>query len=150
MISHEVYLSSLQLNQTYWACADGCADEPVQLLFIPSGRLQLSTLELVGRDQIERFFTDRASDNQKSGRTTRHFSSGFTPEMVGSERLLVKSLVMVFAGSGALPLPSESPSTIADVEDVLVLSANGQWLFESRLIKPVFVGSSAAKFAQRT
>lgn len=150
MISHEVYLSSLQLNQTYWACADGSADKAVQFLFMPTARLQLGALELVGRDQIERFFTERASENQKSGRITRHFSSGFAPEVLSSERLFVKSLVMVFAGSGALPLPSDTPSTIADVEDVLVLSATGEWLFESRLIKPVFVGASAAKFAQRT
>jgi len=140
----------LQLNQNYWACADASTDNAVQFLFTPDGRLQLGALDLVGRDQIEGFFTDRASENQKSGRITRHFSSGFTPEAVSSERLIAKSLVMVFAGSGALPLPSESPSTIADVEDVLVLSANGQWLFESRLIKPVFVGATAAKFAQRT
>ena len=27
MISHEIYLFSLQLNQAYWACADGTADK---------------------------------------------------------------------------------------------------------------------------
>lgn len=150
MISPEILLTPLQLNQRYWAGADAATDVAVHRLFSPAGRLQLGALNLVGRDRIERFFADRASENQQSGRTTRHFSSGFTPEAVGSERLLVKSLVMVFAGSGALPLPSEPPSTIADVEDVLVLSANGQWLFESRLITPVFVSASAATFAQRT
>ena len=150
MISPEIYLSSLHLNQTYWACADGSADKAVQFLFIPNGRLQLGALELVGRDQIERFFTDRACENQKLARITRHFSSGFAPEVLSVGRLLVKSLVMVFAGSGSLPLPSDTPSTIADVEDVMVLSPTGEWLFESRLIRPVFVGTSAAKFAQRT
>lgn len=150
MISSEIHLSSLHLNQTYWACADGRADKAVQLLFTPTGRLQLGALDLVGRDQIEKFFTERTRKNQSSGRITRHFSSGFAPEVVSSERMLVRSVVMVFAGSGSLPLPSDTPSTIADVDDVLVLSATGEWLFESRLIRPIFVGASAAKFAQRT
>lgn len=150
MISPEMHLSPLHLNQTYWACADGSADKAVQLLFTPNGTLQLGALELVGRDQIEKFFTERTRQSQTSGRITRHFSSGFAPEVTSSERVLVRSVVMVFAGSGSLPLPSDTPSTIADVEDVLVLSATGEWLFESRLIKPIFVGASAAKFAQRT
>lgn len=150
MISHEIYLLSLQLNQAYWACADGTADQVVQNLFAPSGRLQLGSLELTGQDQIERFFTERSLANEESGRITRHFSSGFTPVAESSERLRVKSLVMVFAGTGVLPLPSDVPSTIADVEDVLVLTSAGEWLFESRVIKPVFVGAAAAKFAQQS
>lgn len=150
MISHEIYLFSLQLNQAYWACADGTADKAVQQLFVPSGRLQLGSLELAGRDQIERFFKERSLANHESGRITRHFSSGFTPVAESSQRLRVKSLAMVFAGTGALPLPSDVPSTIADVEDVLVLTSTGDWLFESRVIKPVFVGAAAAKFAQRS
>ena len=150
MISHEIYLLSLQLNQAYWACADGTADKTAHQLFVPNGRLQLGSLELAGRDQIERFFIERSLANHDSGRVTRHFSSGFIPVAESSERLRVKSLAMVFAGTGALPLSSDLPSTIADVEDVLVLASTGDWLFESRVIKPVFVGAAAAKFAQRS
>lgn len=150
MISHEIYLFSLQLNQAYWACADGTADKTAHQLFVPNGRLQLGSLELAGRDQIERFFIERSLANHDSGRVTRHFSSGFIPVAESSERLRVNSLAMVFAGTGALPLSSDLPSTIADVEDVLVLASTGDWLFESRVIKPVFVGAAAAKFAQRS
>ena len=150
MISHEIYLFSLQLTHAYWACADGTADKAAHQLFVPNGRLQLGSLELAGRDQIERFFIERSLANHDSGRVTRHFSSGFIPVAESSERLRVNSLAMVFAGTGALPLSSDLPSTIADVEDVLVLASTGDWLFESRVIKPVFVGAAAAKFAQRS
>lgn len=66
MISHEIYLFSLQLNQAYWACADGTADKAAHQLFVPNGRLQLGSLELAGRDQIERFFKERSLANHES------------------------------------------------------------------------------------
>ncbi|NQD92831.1 hypothetical protein HP532_09240 [Pseudomonas sp. CrR25] len=148
MVSLEDFLHLSWLNNTYWAIADQCSSVPVSYLFSDSARLQLGSLDLQGPDAIHHFFIQRQLQNKQVERVTRHVSSGFLPAYQDQKCVVARSVVVVFAGSGSRPIPSDSPSTIADVEDVFVRDDGGQWLFQRRVVKPVFVGASAANFAR--
>jgi hypothetical protein len=148
MVSLEDFLSLSWLNNTYWAVADQCSNVPVEYLFSDSSRLQLGSLDLQGPEAIRQFFIQRERQNEQAERVTRHVSSGFLPAYQDPNSVVAKSLVVVFAGSGQRPIPSGSPSTIADVEDFFVRDDGGQWLFQSRVVTPIFVGASAASFAR--
>ncbi|TWC27953.1 hypothetical protein FBY03_14214 [Pseudomonas sp. SJZ079] len=148
MVSFEDFLSLSLLNSAYWAIADGCSEQPVETLFARAAHLKLGSVDLRGGEAIHLFFSQRALKNEQSARVTRHISSAFVPAEYAGDVVSVRSTVAVFAGNGELPIPSDVPSTIADVEDVFVRSDDGKWLFQSRFISPIFVGASAAAFAR--
>ncbi|WP_321821582.1 MULTISPECIES: nuclear transport factor 2 family protein [unclassified Burkholderia] len=147
-ISFADYQALTNLDASYWAIADGRHHIGAEKLFIAEGVLTLGNLELQGRDAIAKFFADRETQNKASGRVTRHVAGPRTVELTGAESAVLRSVVLVFAGSGELPLEAGVPSTIADVTDHCVKHDKNSWLFQSRIVKPVFVGAGAAKFAR--
>jgi hypothetical protein len=72
-----------------------------------------------------------------------------TINLLSRERVEARSVVVVFAGCGSLPLPSDVPSTLADVEDIYTRCSDGEWRFQKRAISPVFIGPAAASFARK-
>lgn len=148
MISFEDFHSLMRLDAAYWARADKRIDVPPESLFAETGSLTLGSLELQGRQAIAKFFDARDRQNADSQRITRHVASGLTIESSRPDSVILRSVVLVFAGLGDLPLEAGVPSTIADVSDVCAKGSDGAWLFERRIVKPVFVGAGAAKFAR--
>ena len=142
------YQALINLDSAYWAIADAEHQAGAEKLFIPEGVLTLGKLELQGRDAIAKFFTEREAQNKQSGRVTRHVAGSRSVELTGADSAVLRSVVLVFAGSGELPVEAGAPSTIADVTDHCVRHHNNFWLFQSRVVKPVFVGAGAAKFAR--
>ncbi|MFP3556750.1 nuclear transport factor 2 family protein [Paraburkholderia sp. SIMBA_049] len=148
MASPSDTLSLMSLDATYWACADCRNAIDAETLFIEDGILQLGSMALKGRQAIRDFFAARNEENVRSKRHTRHVVSGLDVSVHDAEHATLDSVVAVFAGHGELPIASDVPSTIADVNDVCVRGPEGEWLFERRIIRPVFVGPAAAKFAR--
>ncbi|UVK83101.1 hypothetical protein LOY46_26880 [Pseudomonas sichuanensis] len=148
MISYEDFLSLCLLNSTYWSIADGCSEQRIETLFAKAAHLRLGAVDLRGKEAIQLFFAERALQNERNGRITRHISSAFAPYEDAEGVVSARSTVAVFAGNGDRPIPSEVPSTIADVVDVFIRNDDGQLVFQSRLISPVFIGASAAAFAR--
>lgn len=147
-ISFADYQALTNLDAVYWAIADGQHQAGAEMLFIPEGVLTLGKLELQGRDAIAKFFTEREAQNKQSDRATRHVAGSRSVELTGKASAVLRSVVLVFAGSGELPLEAGAPSTIADVMDHCVRHHDNAWLFQSRIVKPIFVGAGAAKFAR--
>lgn len=141
-------LALQRLASRYWALADGTEEFAIAELFTADGVLELGSLRLEGVDAIDRFFVEREKANKAAGRVTRHFASGFLMIALSSESVRVRSTVIVHAGNGELPIEVSLPSGIADFEDICVRSANGDWLYRSRVGRTVFVGASAASFAR--
>lgn len=149
MISVDDFLAISRLDNRYWASADMRSDEPAESLFTPTGVLKLASLELEGKEAIGRFFVLRQEQQVSTSRHTRHLGSGMTINPLSRERVTARSVVVVFAGCGALPLQSDVPSTLADVEDIYMRCSDGEWRFEKREISPIFVGPAAASFARK-
>lgn len=148
-IGFEDFILINSLDNRYWECADLVSDEQVQLLFLEDALLQLGSLKLIGRLDIQNFFKNRAQKNHLDLRITRHISSGFTLQMINANEVKAFSKIMVFSGNGELlPLSIELPSTLADVEDLFFKNDEGVWHIAKRIISPVFVGSGAPNFTQ--
>jgi hypothetical protein len=135
-------------NADYWSRVDQRQDAAVDELYTEDGVLTAGSMTLSGRQAIREFFERRNTEQLKTGRLTRHLHSNLELVSDTAGRVVSRSLIVVFAGAGELPLPSASPSTIADVEDVCVRAADGSLRFERRVLKPIFVGAGAAAFTR--
>lgn len=142
------YQEIAALNADYWARVDQRVEAPVAELYVVDGQFIAGSLELTGQPAIAQFFAERNRAQLESGRMTRHLHVNLHVDADGAAPASCRSTVVVFAGVGQVPLPMEGPSTIADVEDVLVRDTDGQWRFVSRRLTPVFVGPNAAAFVR--
>lgn len=136
-----------QLAAAYWFCAD-VSQEGIGDLFAEDAVLILGSLELSGRVAIETFFREREASMRAAGRTTRHAPCSFFVTAMDEASARVRSTVLVFAGSGSLPLPAAVPTGIADFTDVCVRDDSGRWLFAKREGRTVFIGPDAPSFAR--
>lgn len=91
------------LNADYWLRVDQRRDLPVAELYVENGRFTAGSLALIGRDAIAEFFTDRNRQQLAAGRRTRHLHVNLNVETVGANRVVCRSTVMVFAGTGDVP-----------------------------------------------
>lgn len=142
-------LSELQqLAAAYWTCADAPASAGIGELFTEEAVLTLGSLTLTGRAAIEDFFRSREESMRTAQRTTRHVGCNLLVTAATEGRVQMRSTVLVYSGTGVLPLPATAPSGIADFEDTCVRSASGRWQFERRIAHTVFIGPGAATFAR--
>ncbi len=137
-----------QLANRYWAMADLLEDAPLAELFEDDAVFDLGTLKLEGLAAIEAFFADRANGMRESERTTRHVATNFLARPGSPGRVRVRSIALVYAANGALPLEAAAPSGIADFEDVCLRQSDGSWRYHYRSGRTVFVGPNAASFAR--
>jgi hypothetical protein len=148
MIATEDMIALQQLEASYWALADGTEKVAINDLFHEDGVLELGALKLEGADAIAAFFEERAVSGRASDRITRHFATNFIAVRLDENSIRLRSNVMVFSGSGALPLDAGPPSNIGDFEAVCVRSVAGHWRFLRKTGRTIFVGPGAAKFAR--
>ena len=141
-------LALQRLAADYWAIADGKSADSAGALFTANGRLILGPKRIEGRGAIDAFFAARADDHAAKMRHTRHFAPNprYTPLDAHSVR--VESSVIVFSGTGTLPLAADAPSAIGDFTDLCVRDPSGRWLFEERAACSIFVGGDAPTFAR--
>jgi len=137
-----------QLANRYWAMADLLEDVPLADLFERDAAFDLGALKLEGLAAIEAFFTDRAKGMRESERTTRHVAANFLALPDGPDRVRIRSIALVYAANGSLPLEAAAPSGIADFEDVCRRQSDGSWRYHHRTGRTVFVGPNAASFAR--
>jgi hypothetical protein len=142
-----VIVALQQLCAAYWLCADDLTPG-IDTLFTEDGGLTLGSLALTGRPAIREFFRQRAETMRTAGRTTRHAACTFLVTPTADGRATIRSTVLVFSGTGPLPLPAAAPSGIADFTDLCVRNAAGCWQFASRVGRTVFIGAEAPSFAR--
>jgi len=142
-----VVVALQQLCAAYWLCADDLTPG-IEMLFTDDGELTLGSLALTGRPAIRGFFRQREETMRTAGRTTRHAACTFLVTPTADGRATIRSTVLVFSGTGALPLPAAAPSGIADFTDVCVRNDAGHWQFASRVGRTVFIGAEAPSFAR--
>jgi hypothetical protein len=148
MIATEDMIGLQQLEASYWTLADGTEKVAIGDLFHEDGVLELGALKLEGADAIAAFFEERAASERASDRTTRHFATNFIAVPLDENSVRLRSNVMVFSGSGTLPLDAGAPSNIGDFEAVCVKSIAGHWRFLHKSGRTIFVGRGAPKFAR--
>jgi hypothetical protein len=136
------------LANRYWWMTDGGLELAVEQLFMNDATLELGDLRLSGISAIAEFFRHRAEDYAAQARTTRHFATNFLVSPLGGDRAQVRSLVVLYAGNGAIPLRPGPPSAIADFLDVCVRDDERGWLYQSRRAETIFAGEGMPSFVQ--
>jgi SnoaL-like domain len=142
-----VAIALQQLCAAYWRCADESPDG-IGDLFTADGVLTLGSLALTGRAAIERFFHERDASMRADGRTTRHAACNFLLTALDGGKATIESTVLVYSGTGALPLQVTLPAGIADFSDVCLRDTAGRWRFASRHGRTVFTSPAAPSFAR--
>src|SRR5687767_164312 len=118
-----------QLAADYWARADWDPSVKMETLFTDDAVLVLGALHLDGRTAIDKFFRDRDATHLAAQRITRHLGCNFRATPIDDSHALVRTTVLVYAGTGELPLPSGPPTGLADFEDICVRATTRPWLF---------------------
>lgn len=142
----------VQLNELlseYWARVDRLSTAPVSELYAPSGEMRIGSLHKAGRTEIAQFFKERNESEILNKRNTRHTFSNVRVEWINAGRVIVLSLVIVYAAIGEMPLATvTAPATIADFTDICVRDDSGSWKIESKTANVLFTGAGAANFVR--
>jgi hypothetical protein len=135
----------------YWASVDRVADarRAAASFFTESGEMQLGSLHVRGREQLEAFFAARDAREIANRRSTRHFTVNFRVHEAAEGGVTIAALVLVHSGIGDWPLTSAPPSAVGDFTFICVRDGDG-WLFETVSGNSVFVGEGAPGFAKTT
>jgi hypothetical protein len=110
--------------------------------------LELGTLKLEGREGIDAFFADRNAGKAATARITRHVCGPLALRPKSETIVEAHCALLVFAGAGSFPLPSEPPSTVADVDCTCQRDASGEWRFIHRKATPLFFSDKASYYAK--
>jgi hypothetical protein len=133
----------------FWRLVDQPTHENGADYFCDNGILALGPLRLEGRAAINEFLVARTAGKHEKREFTRHVTSNYQLVELLPKRAVVRSILAVYSGAGDVPAASAAPSSMGDVEDVLVREGDGQWRFEERTGTPLFVGYAAAPFLKR-
>jgi hypothetical protein len=103
--------------------------------YLPDGTLTFDQRTSHGQDEIAATYEKRRSG---TARVARHVAANISREVVDDTTVRVYSIVVLYAGNGAVPLPNVNPAMVGDVFDVFVREG-GTWLLQSRTITTIFI-----------
>lgn len=148
-ISADDRLAVMDLIHSHWARVDRSGPGEVATLFCEDGEMHIGQLVKIGREDIAGYYRERRSQEDASGRKTRHVVSNMLVESGSGDALNVFFLAAVYSGVGDFPLMSAAPSTIADFTGTCRPVDGHGWLLESLNAAVTFVGSGAPAFAKK-
>lgn len=130
-------------GDAFWRLVDQPTHETGASYFCEHGVLILGPLRLEGREAIEAFLINRTASKQDKREFTRHVTSNYQIIDLQPRQAVIRSILAVYSGAGDLPAVPALPTSMGDIEDVLVRESDGQWRFERRGGSPLFLGGSA-------
>lgn len=99
------------------------------------------TIYYDGRDEIEDFYAWR---KERGARVNVHLVGNFHCEFESDTLAKITWICTLYAHDGEAPQLSAAPISISRVEDIFVLSRNGQWLCKNRKWNGLFKGGVAS------
>jgi hypothetical protein len=147
-----VLLLTLQSRVSeYWARVDrleGATTDSFGSFFADGAILALGSMRIDGKPAISEFFENRERQDIERERTTRHLTSNFRLTVETPARATLRTTIVVYAGFGKWPLPSEAPSGLGDFTFDCVKDTDGAWRFATIRANSVFAGAAAPAFAK--
>ncbi len=104
--------------------------------YVENAVFETSVREYHGRAAIEAFYVRRRE--RTAPRVSLHLVNNFRIEIDSDTRVRCQYILSLFAADGAPILPSRPAIMLALVEEVVLLQADGRWLYESRRVNPQF------------
>lgn len=128
----------VELESEYWYEVDhhwGCSAHE---FYAPGGIFVIGDKRMSGQAEIRNFYQWRQGRGE---RTARHVVSNFLARVVDDRHAKLDCILSLYAADGAPVLESKPPIMIADVVCHYVAGGGGRdWLLESRVLRPIFMG----------
>lgn len=128
-----------QLMANYWAEVDHNGGERAHDFYVPDALYAVGNNRFEGTVKIRAFYARR---RQMGNSSTRHLVDNIRVFRDGAEDARAVGIMSLYRADGRPPFQGlKPPSMIADFEARCVLADDGQWRFQSHLLRPIFVGS---------
>lgn len=136
--SLELWYTLYDMEVRHWYDVNLNHGRTVHELYTKDGLFAVGPQERRGPDTIREFYEARA---KRGVRTARHVLTNFRV-LPGKDagRAHATGLICLYAGDKPPLLESKPPVLIADLVNEYVADDNGNWLYVSHLLKPIFVG----------
>jgi hypothetical protein len=122
----------------HWYDVNLNAGKTVHELYAEHGLFAVGPQERRGRTAIREFYEARA---KRGVRTARHVLTNFRVVPGSTARTMrATGMVCLYAGDQAPPLESKPAVLMADLVNEYVRADDGLWLYESHMLRPVFIG----------
>jgi hypothetical protein len=133
-----VRLALEELNAEFAYRVDHGLEHTVADLFVPQGcYMRADGSGSRGREAIRATFARR---RERGARTARHIFTNLRISFETENRVSGTSIMTLYAEDGPPPHPPDVLA-VSDFVDVYVRGADGRWLYESRTIHSLFIGS---------
>jgi hypothetical protein len=127
-----------RLLADYWADVDENGGHEAHLFYASDGLYVVGNNRFEGRDAIAAFYARR----RYGVTSTRHLISNLRVFREDAARARMLGLMTLYRADGKSPFQgAHPPAMIADTQIACRLEADGQWRFESHVLRPFIVGS---------
>jgi hypothetical protein len=141
-LSHWVEFQKLvKLEIDYWYEVDHNWGRCASPYYLPDGKFIIGDKTLAGVDAVANFYKWREG---RGDRAARHVVTNFRLSEHGELRARFECILILYAADGRPPLPSNAPVMVADITSECERQPNGQWLYRSHALMPIFTGATPA------
>jgi SnoaL-like domain len=128
-----------RLFANYWADVDDEGGSHAHEFYVPEAVYTVGDNRFEGADKIRAFYARR---RQHGTITTRHLVNNLRVFRDDERRARAIGMMSLYRADGPPPIERvRPPAMIADFEAGCVLGDEQLWLFQSHVIRPIFVGS---------
>lgn len=133
----EILAQLIELETAYWYDVDRNWGRTAHTMYVEDGIFVVGDTRMEKKAGVEGFYKWRETRGE---RTARHLVSNFHLLKHAGDRATMACVLCLHAADGLPVLESHPAIMIADVESECVRQSNGQWLFSSHVLSPVFMG----------
>lgn len=124
-----------------YASIDGRSDDLPEQFFCNDAILKFDDVSIEGKDNISSFFSEYFATNDRNVRARRHIILNSRVDFQSGTECTIRSMVIIFAGEGRVPLKTTTVSGVGDLLDQCV-EQDGRWLISKREATSIFVHES--------
>jgi hypothetical protein len=123
----------------YWAEVDRNGGGEAHHFYVGDALFAVGQNRFPGRNKIRAFYEER---QRRGYTTTRHLISNLQVWPVDDREVRLTGVLSLYRADGRPPFTgARAPMLVADLEAECVRGENGQWLYRSHILHPLFIGS---------
>lgn len=127
-----------RLMVDYWAEVDENGGHRAHEFYLPDAVYEIGNNRFAGRDKINAFYARRGHGSVM----TRHVLSNLRVFCDDPSQARMTGLMTLYRADGKSPFQgARPPAMIADFDARCVHGDDGQWRFQSHVLRPFFVGN---------
>jgi hypothetical protein len=140
MSSASIFQKLVAFETDYWFDVDFNWGRKAAEFYRPDGVFVIGESRMEGRDAIRQFYRWR---EERGNRTARHVITNLRLHAANESAATLGCILLLYAADGAPVLPSLPAILVADVRSDFIGAAGEQYLFQSHVLSPIFMGGEA-------